>query len=370
MKVLFVLPRMVMGGVERVTLNLIRQFQADGIECALALSRCHGELLEEAMQLTDVHEVAGKGIHQFIPGLAKLMRIWRPTHVVVVFANIGLLTLFARGWTRSDAPMVYGVHNSHGVETARPGVLGFLRYLVNRIVARVVYSHADAIVADSEGVEREIRALFGVQGNRLQTIYNPVISAADSQKISDLPARIASATTRLVTIGRFVRQKGFDLLIEAMAKVGKQHHWRLDIYGDGPDRAALEAQIQESQMSGRIALKGYTTDPLRCLCEDDIFVLPSRHEGLPTVLIQALACGIQIVATDCQHGPSEILSDGNFGVLVRANDSSALADGITRVLSGQFHIDPAALRARAQDFSVRNSAARWRGLLEGLLAKS
>jgi glycosyltransferase involved in cell wall biosynthesis len=370
MNVLFVLPRMVMGGVERVTLNLIRQFKHDGIKCALALRRSHGELLEEAMQLTAVHEVASRGIHQFVPHLAKLIRTLQPTHIVVVFADICLLTLWARRWAGSKAAVIYGVHNTHGIETSRPGAWGRMRYVIDDCTASIVYRLVDAIVTDSRGVESEVRTLFRVQGDRVLTIHNPVIRAEDLRKIANFPARLASETTRIVAIGRFARQKGFDVLIAAMAKVGKQWKWHLDIYGDGPDRVALSAQIEDSHLLDRITLKGYTTDPLQCLCSGDIFILPSRHEGLPTVLIQALACGIQVVATDCQHGPREILCDGDLGVLVPTEDSAKLAEGIDSVLTGQFHIDPVKLRNRALDFTVENSTKEWHLLLQHFAAAS
>src|SRR5690242_2363052 len=156
MKLLFVLPRMVMGGVERVTLNLIWRFQTEGVECALALRRCHGELLVEAEQLTKVYELAKGGIHQFIPRLAKLLRELQPTHVIVAFPDICLLTLWARNWAHCNAMVVYGVHNAHGIETAWPGLWGRLRYGIYRRIAGTVYRHVDAIVANSMGVEREI----------------------------------------------------------------------------------------------------------------------------------------------------------------------------------------------------------------------
>jgi glycosyltransferase involved in cell wall biosynthesis len=364
MKVLFVLPRMVMGGVERITLNLIRQLQSQGIECALALQRCNGELLGEAERLTLVHEIARDGLHRFVPRLAKLMHEWHPTHVVVAFADICLLTLAARRWARCDVAIVFGVHNAQGIETARRGVYGWARHKFDRRIAGFVYRNVDAIVATSAGVERELRTSFVVPANRLWLIHNPVVSAENMREISSFVETHRTGTKRIVAMGRLVRQKGFDVLVEAMAEVGKQRRdWNLRIYGDGPDQLALAVQIEALHLADRVSLEGNTMEPIACLLNADVFVLSSRHEGLPTALIQAVACGVQIVATDCPFGPREILQDGALGVLVRPEELSALADAICRVLSGESWVDAAALRARARDFTVEESAAHWLAVL-------
>jgi glycosyltransferase involved in cell wall biosynthesis len=368
MRVLFVLPRIVMGGVERITLNLIGQLQAEGIECALALRRRHGELLSEAEQLTDVFEIARGGLHHFVPRLTVLIQNWRPTHIVVVFANISLLTLWARRRSRSGAVVICGVHNAPGVETARPGFFGRLRYKVDVSVLRWVYKYVDAIVTDSIGVEVEIKKIFGISEHRVCTIYNPVMNAKEWKQIACAPVRREAAVRRLVAIGRLVWQKGFDVLVAAMARVNTTQAWHLDIYGEGPDRKALTEQIDLLGLSGSITLKGYTTDPIGCLVAADVFVLSSRHEGLPTVLILALAAGIQIVSTDCPHGPSEILQGGKLGTLVRT-EASSLAEGIGHALSGVSYVDPEAMRARALAFDVAHSTARWRALLESTLSQ-
>ena len=92
MKILFVLPRMVTGGVERVTLRLVEGLQARGHECAFALRRAYGEFLPEAEALCPVFEVAAGGLHQFVPKLAQLIQSWQPSHIVTAFADVGVLT--------------------------------------------------------------------------------------------------------------------------------------------------------------------------------------------------------------------------------------------------------------------------------------
>lgn len=359
-RILFVLPRMVSGGVERVTLNLIGMLRADGVDCALALRRSHGELLSEAQALVPVHELAGDGLAHFIPRLARLIGQWQPTHVVTAFADIALMTSIALQLARSRAALVHGVHDSHGPEVAKPGMAGRLRHAINNVAAGLVYRRAAAIVSVSDGARDEVLSRYHIPPKRVHTIYNPVIS--EDQLRPREPA-ISNGAVRIVALGRLTRQKGFDLLIQAMANVKANRPWQLEVYGEGTDRAQLERLIQQNGLSEKVRLCGYTNLPFEVLRDADIFVLSSRHEGLPTVLIEALASQVQIIATDCRHGPREILQGGCLGTLVPTGDVVALADAISRTVMGECWVDPRLLLARARDFSLDASHARWADLL-------
>lgn len=175
MRILFVLPRMVSGGVERVTLNLLASLRADRIECALALRRCRGELLLEAEGLVPVHELGADGVHSFIPQLSRLVSNWRPTHVITAFPDVALMTLLACRLARSNAALIHGVHGTHSHAAARPGWSGCLRQAANNAMAGIVYRHADALVAVSQGVGEEILRRSSIPSCRLRVIYNPVI---------------------------------------------------------------------------------------------------------------------------------------------------------------------------------------------------
>ncbi|MDA3876480.1 MAG: glycosyltransferase, partial [Halothiobacillus sp.] len=143
MRVLFVLPRMLAGGVERVTLNLVASLQAEGIECRLALRRCHGEFIEEAKALVDVEELAGDGLHHFVPRLARLISDWHPSHVVTAFADVGLMTLLACRLAGDKTALIHGVHNTHSFANRRPGITGLIRYGLDDVMARALYRRAD-----------------------------------------------------------------------------------------------------------------------------------------------------------------------------------------------------------------------------------
>jgi len=363
MKVLFVLPRMVSGGVERVTLNLIAQFVHEGIECRLALRRCYGELLEEARTLVHVDEFSPHGLHQFVPALSKLIYQWQPTHIITAFADGAALTWVAMRLARSGAHWIHGVHNTHATAIVRPGWRGRVRYRVDNRIAKFVYHRADAIVAVSEGVRAEIVGQFRIDPSRVATIYNSVVPET-LLRVAPAARHSVDQPFSIVTIGRLARQKGFDVLIKAMARVPLP--WRLDIWGEGPERAQLERLISESGLEPTICLRGFTPNPFMELRKADLFVLPSRHEGLPTTLIEALACQCQVIATDCPHGPREILQNGRLGQLVPVDDAAALAAGVKRVLMKEFIVAPELMRERARAFSHLVACDKWKNLLQSL----
>lgn len=363
MKVLFVLPRMVSGGVERVTLNLIEQLMRDGVECKLALRRCHGELLDEASGLVCVEELAPRGLHQFVPALSELVRRWRPTHVVTAFADIAVLTWLAMRVARSGAFLVHAVHNTHTSVIARPGLLGNVRYKFDKLFASFVYRHANAIVAVSHGVGLEVIDLFGVDPERVTVIHNPVVSEENLRAVPR-PRHLAEEPFRIAAIGRLAAQKGFDVLVSAMAQVPAP--WQLNIWGEGPERLQLERLISNLGLESAITLRGYTHDPIGVLRLADLFVLPSRHEGLPTTLVEALACQCQIVATDCRHGPREILQDGELGELVPVEDVVSLAHAISRAIAMDYVVAPNLMLDRARAFSIRAAGGAWLRLLAAM----
>jgi glycosyltransferase involved in cell wall biosynthesis len=363
-RILFVLPRIVSGGVERVTLNLIRQFAADGVECTLALRRAHGELLYEAHSLVRVVELAPNGLHQFVPGLSKLIRAWHPSHIITAFPDVAFMTWMAMRMSRSDAFWVHGVHNSHASIVARKGVVGKLRHLGENRIAGFVYRNSDATVAVSDGVRDEVLEWSGVDPARVVTIHNPIVTEGQLRIVAE-PRHAVDEPFSIVAIGRLVRQKGFDILIRAMAKVPQP--WRLDIWGEGPERDQLTSLIASHGLESMLQLRGYTDEPFEILRRADLFVLSSRHEGLPTVLVEALACQCQIVATECMHGPKEILLDGNLGRLVHVEDIESLADAIESVCCGRARTDPRSLLMRAGDFTTKVAYEKWCALLQGQL---
>lgn len=361
MKLLFILPRMIAGGVERVTLSLIEGLQQEGAECTLALRRAYGEFLPEAQKLCPVHEIAAQGMQQFVPQLARLIKREKPTHIITAFADVGLLSHMAMRLSGHKAKWIHAVHNTHARVSTSSSLKGSVRFWLDQRLAAYCYKQADVVVSVSDGIRQDILQRFKCKPNKITTIYNPVLKEEHLKPRARSEANNGSPP-RIVALGRLTRQKGFDLLIEAMQQVPQP--WTLEIWGEGEDRAALQAQIQAAGLGDFIQLKGLTLEPFSVLRQADLFVLSSRFEGLPTVLIEALASQCQIVAFDCPHGPREILQAGEIGTLVEAGNINALARGISRCLEGISHTDPNALNERVQDFLHKTSIKKWQNIFK------
>ena len=200
---------------------------------------------------------------------------------------------------------------------------------------RCLQSCADAVVAVSEGVADDLVRRAGMPRRRVEVIYNPVITPQLGLLAAEPPTHPWFRENRpiVLAIGRLTAQKNFPLLIDAFALIGRDSDARLVILGEGPDRAMLEAKIRQHGLETRVAMPGFVDNPYSYLARARLLALSSDFEGLPTVLIEGLALGTAVVATDCPSGPREILRDGALGELVPVGDVRALAAAIARTLA-------------------------------------
>lgn len=370
-RVLFVLPRIVAGGVERATLNLIDGLQKQQVDCCLALGRRYGELLDEAQQLTIVEEVAGFSKWLFAFGVLRVLRRYRPTHIVTAFADVSAMVVMARWLAGSRAAVIVGVHGTHQLEAAAGGWRVWFQYVSYGWLAGWVYRHCAAIVAVSDGVAADVRERYQTVTSRLTVINNPVLTETMRRRVLELPSYAPHVPPyRVVALGRLAYEKGFDVLLHAMSTIASRYDAQLEIYGEGIERQRLQALINALHLQDRATLRGNTLDPLGAVCSADVFVFPSRHEGFGVALVEALACGKQVVASDCPHGPVEILKAGMLGQLVAPEDPVALAQAIGRSLSGEITFAPEQLRKRAADFTAEAAVANYLALLRHLTPAS
>jgi glycosyltransferase involved in cell wall biosynthesis len=198
------------------------------------------------------------------------------------------------------------------------------------------YRHADAVVAVSTGVADDLQRRLGIPRSRIHVVPNPVVTGNLTYLANQSVDHEWFATGSqpvVIGVGRLTRQKRFDLLIEAFARLSERCKARLVILGEGEERSRLDALIRKHHLEQDALLAGFVQNPFAYLARAHVFVLSSDWEGLPGALIQALACGTPVVATDCDSGPREILQGGRFGRLVPVGDVAALAEAIHEVVS-------------------------------------
>jgi glycosyltransferase involved in cell wall biosynthesis len=263
--------------------------------------------------------------------------------------HTNVAAILANATARPQTRLVVVEHNQHSLNRRQKRGLVALSYNM----VRWLYPRADLIAAVSEGVREDLARAAGLSLGGIDILHNPVVT-------DDLERRAAEAVDHpwfregeppvVLAVGRFTRQKNFPLLLEAFAEVRRKRVARLVILGEGDLRGELEAKVRDLGISAEVDLPGFDSNPFRFMRRAGVFVLSSDWEGLPTALIEAMACGTPVVATDCPSGPREILLGGRLGRIVPVGDAHALAGAIAATLTAP--ADRATLIARAREFSV------------------
>jgi len=234
------------------------------------------------------------------------------------------------------------------------------------LVARS-YPRADAVVGVSCAVADDLAACTGLARAAIVTAPNPVVDQALREAAAiepDHPWFAAGQPPVILGVGRLVAQKDPITLLHAFAELRARRPARLMLVGDGPLTPQLAALAGELGVADDLALIGWQDNPFPAMAAAAVFVLPSKFEGLPGVLIQALACGCPVVATDCPGGSAEILDHGHYGRLVPIGDAGAMAGAIEATLDNP--PDRQALKTRAEHYSAETSAKRYAELLTGI----
>ena len=190
---------------------------------------------------------------------------------------------------------------------------------------QLLYRRADVITANTAGVMDSLAPLF--ETRQLALLPNPL-------PMPLVPEAVGTAGDRqgFVTVAHLVPQKGIDVLIRALGRTaGAARGWPLTLVGDGPEREALERQVQQAGLQERVQFLGFRSDPQTFLLQAGVFVLPSRFEGMPNALLEAMAAGLAVVVTDASPGPLEVVEDGVSGLVVPSDDPYALAEALDRL---------------------------------------
>jgi glycosyltransferase involved in cell wall biosynthesis len=321
----FFLPSAVGGGAERVTVNLVQGMTTRGLAVDLVLATASGPFLAHlppAARLVDLR--AGRVLKSVLP-LARYIRRERPRVVVSSMSHANMAALWAARLARRGTPVVVTEHNTMSQTAQQESVLE--RGMWPRLM-RTFYPWAASVVAVSRDAADDFARTAGVPRERVEVVYNPVITPdllERARQAPDHPWFAAGQPPVILGVGRLTRQKDFPTLLRAFAVVRRAHEARLVILGEGEDREALLVLARELGISDSVDLPGFRENAVAYMAASRMFVLSSAWEGLPTVLIEALAAGTQVIASDCPSGPREILQDGRLGTLVPVGDATALA---------------------------------------------
>jgi len=328
----FFLPGLYEGGAERIILNLAKGISARGYAVDLVLARAEGPYISQipaAVRLVDLNAPRVLGS---VPGLVKYLQRERPVALLSgMFANI--VAVWAKGLCGIPCRLVITEHNtlSSIVKNKKD-----LRWQLYPKLAKWFYPWADNIVAVSNHISADLTQAARIPHDLIQVIYNPIVTPdlhCKSETPLEHPWFKDGEPPVILAVGRLTDQKAFDVLIQAFSHVRENHPVHLLILGEGENRHALQSLIDRLGLKQDVNLMGFVQNPYPYMAHASSFVLPSRWEGLPTVLVEALYLGTPIVATDCPGGSREILQDGKFGRLVPVDEPLILAEAIELSLS-------------------------------------
>ncbi|WP_404370456.1 glycosyltransferase [Sphingomonas sp. MMS24-J45] len=358
------------GGVERVAARLHRAWRAGGIDARLVMADAR---IAPPFALDAVAQVAPTPRSST---LARLIALVRGLPAIITGGGVDLLFCAGNTYTapavllrlamgRACPPILAKISN----DLVRPDMPWLVRFFYRRWL-RLQGRYIDHFVGMAPATRGEIATLVGVPDDRISVIEDPALSDADLARLARVrdTARREHTGRHFLAIGRLAPQKNFPLLLDAFARIAQPDDC-LRILGEGPERAGLEAQAARLGIADRVSLPGHT-DPLDIwLGQADAFVLSSDFEGVPAVVIEALAAGLPIVATDCCVSMADLLGHGTLGSLVPVGDAAALGAAMNAVASQEPAEIVAARRAAATRFTIEHASGRYIALMQNLVAQ-
>jgi glycosyltransferase involved in cell wall biosynthesis len=378
------------GGAEQNLLNLARGFAERGHAVDLVLGRreaaCPDDLPAEirCLELSGPRLAAtaraawrdpgtargllpacGRGTPPWVlacaPELADYLRTERPDALLSALSYSNLTALWARRLAGVATRIVVSERNT---VSARAAHESRMRWRVLPSLLRRFYPEADAVSTVSDGVASDLARVTGIARDRIHTTYSAIVTPDLERRAAEPlahPWLAEGAPPVVLGVGKLKLQKDFATLLRAFARLRRSRDARLVILGRGPERRRLVGLARQLGIARDVAFPGFVPNPLAFMARAGAFALSSAWEGLPSVLVQAMACGCPVASTDCPSGPREILAGGVHGPLVPVGDAEALA----QALAGLLAQSPArgALRARAAAFDVAAAVDRTLPLL-------
>jgi len=330
------MPSLFGGGGQRSMVNLAHGMAESGYAVDLVLAQVEGPFLKDVRDSVRIVDLKASRAITSLPALVRYLRSERPEALLSVFGYVNIVASWA--WRLAGVPtrLLLNEQNTVSQESGNASTLRgrFVPWLMKRF-----YPWAHGIVVVSHGVRDDMAQLTKIPSERITVIYNPSVVRAEvlekAQAPLDHPWFKVGQPPVLIAVGRLQMQKDFPTLLHAFAKVRKQRPVRLLILGEGKEREPLEELIRKLGLESDVRMPGFVANPYAYMARSSLFVLSSRWEGLPTVLIEALCCGTPVVSTDCPSGPREILKDGQYGQLVPVSDVDALARAIETTLDSK-----------------------------------
>jgi len=355
-KIAIFLPDLRGGGAERACVNLAQGLVAKDVKVDLVLAGSGGTYLDLVPKEVNLISFDAKSPIMSFPQLSRYLKSEKPDALLGCLNQPNVAAVIARRLSGYPGRVAIWVHNHLSAEAKSPKNL---KLRMMPAFAKRFFPWADAIAAVSSGVADDTSEFLNIPRSRITVMFNPVVTPellSAAKQDPGHPWFEPGGPPVFVGAGRLTRQKNFPLLIRSFSQMQSNKPARLAILGEGEDRAELQALIDELNLSDRVALLGFQKNPFAFLSRSAAFALSSSWEGLPTILIEAMACDVPVISTDCPSGPMEILENGKYGTLLPMDDEKALASAMDAILSGE---KGAAPKEAWERFTVEACADRY-----------
>ena len=350
----FVLPALNSGGAEKNTILLADEMRKQGLGVEIVVMEKKGSFVASVPSGLPVREI-GAGFLGAVWSLSRYIIKQRPRRIVAGLPLPNIIAIISGIMTGRLADIFLTQHHPFALNA---------RYArkSRTSLAKFLFPCARHFIAVSQGVAEDLVGSAGVRNDRITVISNPVcikeIERLSKKKAPGYPVN-REGGSQAILVGRLAPPKDIETPLEALKECPDLN---LVICGEGPERQKQEDYAKSAGVRDRVVFTGFVDNPYTVMAGSDLLILSSRHEGFGNVLIEAMAIGLPVVATDCPYGPSEILDGGRFGELVPIGESHEMAEAIKRVLEGR-HPDPQILKSRAQEYDLNIIVREYRELL-------
>lgn len=350
------------SGVDTIVRNLLPELAAAGLRVDVLGIAGHGPHVDTPPAGTRRVPLGARHVETAFPALVRYLRRARPRALLADKDSVNRVAILARALARVDCRLAVRLGTTVSVNLA-----GKRRWqaALQRLSIRRLYRRADVVIVPSHGAAADLAGQMGVDPEAITVLPNPIIHAgleAAARAPMEDPWLVEQRECPVVVAaGSLTPRKDYATLLRAFAALRTQRPARLVLIGEGRCRAELEAQARELGIADAVRFTGFLANPYPYLRAADAFAHSARWEGLGIVLVEALALGTPVVATDCPSGPAEILGGGRLGRLVPVGDAAALADALLATLGAP--PDPEALRAGVAAYRCDTAATAYREAL-------
>jgi glycosyltransferase involved in cell wall biosynthesis len=347
------------GGAERVMINLALGFANRGLNVDLVLVKAEGPYLFHLPSNINLVKLEKSRLLLSLPALIRYLRQTRPTILMSALEDTNTVALWARKLAGVSTRVIVTVHNHLSCESQNSTQLK--RRLTPQLV-KMFYPWADHVVAVSQGVASDLIKI-GIEPQKVQAIYNPIVTSELRLRLQETiehPWFEPGQPPVILGVGRLTRQKDFSTLLRAFAQLNRRNTSRLMILGEGEERIELEKLARELGIAENVMFPGFVTNPYAYMTQAKAVVLSSAWEGFGNVLVEAMAAGTPVIATDCESGPAEILANGKYGKLVRVGNPEEMAIAIAATF--EHSVDVEELKKRAEEFTLEKATTKYSNL--------